>query len=93
MIRAGYLVMETCEDFEQALTLKTGNNFPTGGVLYWAEKNCRVVFQDRKSAMDAINRTEHYRLAFGIEQMPEKKFCHVVPVAFAPSCNKEAPSK
>jgi len=83
MKRIGYLVMESAEDFEQALALKTGCELPSGGVLGWADKDCRAIFKDRKEALKAIDRTEHYRLAFGETMMPEKKFCHIIPVGFA----------
>ena len=78
----GYIVFETCNDYEQSLALLRGDGLPSGGVLYWREdgKPC-AVFQDRASAKAAIERTEHYRLAFGRKDIPERSFCVIVPVA------------
>lgn len=79
----GYLIMERCEDFEQALILRRDAAYPSGGILDWANdraREARAVFPDRASAKAAIRRTEHYRLAFGRTDLPEQKFCVVVPV-------------
>lgn len=41
------------------------------------------MFPDRKSALAAISRTEHYRLAFDGQstiRFPEKRFCIVMSV-------------
>lgn len=85
MKAAGYLVLEACEDYEQVLALCTGGDLPAGGVLEWAEGSIlRTMFASRQDARSAIDRTEHYRLAYGREDLPEKKFCRVVPVASAP---------
>lgn len=78
----GFIVMETAEDYEQGLTLRTGEHLPPGGILDWrGKKDAVAVFPDRASARAAISRTEHYRLAFGNGQLPERKFCKIVPVA------------
>jgi len=80
---SGYLVMERCEDYEQVLTLRRSAEYPSDGILDWADRRDRdacTVFPNRASARAAITRTEHYRLAFGRTDMPEKKFCVVVPV-------------
>lgn len=74
----GYFVVESAEDFEQVLTLDTSKGFPKGGILNWPGKT-RTLFPDRESAKKAIDRTEHYRLAFG-ENYPERKSCKIVPV-------------
>lgn len=83
----GFLIMEQCEDYEQALHLIVGDTLPTGGILGWAgsDRVPRSMFASRQDARAAIDRTEHYRLAFG-HQYPEKRFCRIVPVeAIAPS--------
>lgn len=78
--------MERCEDYEQVLTLRRSAEYPSDGILDWADRRDRdacAVFPNRASARAAITRTEHYRLAFGRTGLPEKKFCVVVPVAQA----------
>jgi len=90
----GYIVMESCEDYEQALILRTGNELPPGGILDWADdrrRTARAMFASRADAVAAINRTEHYRLAFGDSGLPEKKFCSVAPVSPAAAQPKEGP--
>lgn len=77
----GYIVIEACEDYEQPLGLNCSQGLPTGGVLVWVE-GARTVFSSRIEAKKAIDRTEHYRLAYGI-QHPEKKFCKIVPLTAA----------
>ncbi len=81
----GFMVMESCEDYEQALVLSAGNGMPFGGILDYADrsdKDARAVFAERKDARAAIERTEHYRLAYGRWDLPARKFCIVVPVRF-----------
>lgn len=74
--------MESCEHYEQVLALVTGNGLPEGGIVTWADaRNMRTMFATRAGARAAIDRTEHYRLAFGRTDLPEKKYCSVVPVA------------
>lgn len=82
--RIGFIVMETAEDYEQGLTLRTGPALPAAGILDWCARKPReavAVFADQAAARAAIVRTEHYRLAFGRTDLPEKQFCKVVPVA------------
>jgi hypothetical protein len=80
----GYLVMETCDDYEQALCIRADKAYPEGGILDWSTRNSpRAMFGTREAARAAINRTEHYRLAFGRTDLPEKKFCSIAPVQFA----------
>lgn len=77
----GFLVVEYAEDFEQTLKIENGDTLPPGGVLDWRDKrDSAALFPDRKTASDAIDRTEHYRLAFGTNH-PERKRCKIVPVA------------
>ena len=74
----GFLVIESCEDYEQVLSLDVGKDKPAGGILTWANgRNPRVFFPTRKKARDAITRTEHYRKAFGLGDPPEPKMCHI----------------
>lgn len=75
----GYIVMESCEDYELGLCLVVGDALPEGGVLDWRDKQPVTLFDKYSAAMAAINRTEHYRLAFA-SQRPEKKFCKPVPI-------------
>ena len=72
--------MDSCEDYEQALGLREGEHLPDGGILEWTEKD-RAMFDSRKTAFEAIQRTEYYRKAFSDNQIPEKKFCKIVPIA------------
>ena len=81
MKATGYLVMESCDDYEQALALLVGDKLPPGGVLGWAGAKPVALFSCRYDARNAIDRTEHYRLAYGRPDMPEKKQCRVVAVA------------
>lgn len=62
-----YLVVETCEDWEQPLRLVRGPHYPAAGLLDWGEPAARA----------AIARTEHYRLAFGDLNLPERRWCQV----------------
>lgn len=81
----GYIVMETAEDFEQGLRLVTGDKYPKDGILSWRTSNSQpvAVFRTPADARAAINRTDHYRQAFGTTD-PEKRFCRVTPVRMAP---------
>lgn len=76
----GYVVVEFCEDYEQVLRLCMRPGQPKEGVLNWADKEPRAIFPSRTDAHAAINRTEHYRLAFGLKDFPEKRYCRVIPV-------------
>lgn len=78
-----YMVFESCDDYEQALVLLRGGDLPQGGILSWAEKrknDPRATFATRKDARDAVTRTEHYRLAFGRTDLPEKALCYIAPI-------------
>ena len=78
----GYLVMERCEEWEQPLALERGPSLPPGGLLVWANRVSEPValFETRALAMEAVVRTDHYRLAYQSLRHPEKRFCVVVPV-------------
>lgn len=76
---SGFIVVEKCEEYEQPLGLKLGAGTPPGGVLEWTN-GARAVFASRAAAKAAIDRNEHFRLAFGDSDRPEKKFCQIVPV-------------
>jgi hypothetical protein len=75
----GFIVIEKAEDFEQPLGLEHGKNIPAGGLLVWTD-GARAVFPDRKSAREAINRTDHYQKAFDSTDYPVAIFCKIVPV-------------
>ena len=83
----GYIVMEFCDDYEQALRLKHDAQTPPLGVLDWGTP--AALFATRADARAAIARTEHFSKAFGVPQngapgsMPAKKDCRITPVAFA----------
>ena len=83
-----YLVMESTDDYEQSLCIEHGAYLPAAGVLCWRGKEAATAFADRATARGAIERTEHYRLAFGTNH-PEKRFCKIVPVDILPE--QEAP--
>lgn len=75
----GYIVVEACEDYEQVLGLKKFAGSPPGGILDWTS-GTRCMFESRQLAKEAIDRTEHYRLAFGLTGaagLPEKKLCRI----------------
>lgn len=79
----GFVVVESCEDYEQTLVLREGKELPPGGILDWADhrsRDARAVFGAKSDARAAIERTEHYRLAYGRSDLPERKLCSVVPV-------------
>lgn len=79
----GFVVVESCEDYEQTLVLREGKELPPGGILDWADRrdrDARAVFATKSDARAAIERTEHYRLAYGRNDLPERKLCTVVPV-------------
>lgn len=79
----GFVVIEAGGDYEQILSIDVGEDKPTGGVLCWAgnSRTPRVFFPTRKMAREAINRTEHYRRAFGDTRMPMREFCRVEMIA------------
>ncbi len=76
----GFIVMESCDDYEQGLALEQSDNLPPGGILNWRESGRVAVFPSRRDARKAIQRTEHYRLAFDSGH-PIKESCIVVPLA------------
>lgn len=77
----GFVVIESCDDYEQILGLEKGDGLPDGGVLTWADSNSPMVaFPTRAEARAAINRTHHYVMAFNSLDAPEKKFCKVAPI-------------
>jgi len=78
MKHLGYMVVDKCEDWEQPLGLNKGEGMPAAGILEWTD-GPRAVFPDRKKALAAIARTDHYRQAFGL-QKPEKRFCKIIPL-------------
>jgi len=79
--RIGFLVIDKCEVHEQPLGLDLSPDKPIGGILEWTD-GPRAVFETRAEAVKAINRTEHYRLAFNSSpSYPEKKFCEIIPLA------------
>lgn len=74
----GFVVIEAAESYEQILALDTSNGLPDGGILTWADdRKLRTFFPTRTAAREAIKRTEHYRLAFGRTDLPEKTYCRV----------------
>lgn len=81
---AGYIVMEYCEDYEQGLRVVQGDGFPPGGILDWCseKRHAVAIFATPAEARAIINRTDHYRLAFGSPNVPEKADCKTVPVKF-----------
>ena len=80
----GFLVIDHAEDWEQPLGLNTSKGMPPGGVLEWTD-GPRAIFPDRKTAREAINRTDHYRQAFSPDFWPNKKFCKIVPTVLIQS--------
>lgn len=78
VIRIGFVVVEFCEDFEQTLAINVGAGLPEAGILNWRSKDePAFVFKSKAEARAAIDRTEHYRLAFS-SQYPEKSSCKIV---------------
>lgn len=82
----GYFVTESCGDYEQVLGMRHDDTTPPLGVLDWTH-GPRALFRNRTDARSAIERTEHFRLAWnfsaGSSGLPEKKFCKIIPVADA----------
>ena len=78
-----FLVVEFADEeaIQQPLALNDSDGLPPGGILDWPDNRFLVtVFTSRKQVQDTINRTEHYRLAFGSHLAPEKRFCRIVPI-------------
>ena len=85
-----FVVIEQCEDYEQILALDVSESLPAGGILTWASGSLnRVFFPTRKTARAAIDRTEHYRLAFRRTDLPEKALCRIEVIANAEKCLPE----
>jgi hypothetical protein len=80
---AGYLVMESCEDYEQALGLLITKTTMPKGVLFWASccnPAAPHLFTTRAEAREAIERTHHFARAFSHNDYPEKCHCSIVRV-------------
>lgn len=78
----GYIVLEQADEFEQVLGLDVSTGMPPGGILTWADDRAmRVFFPTRQEARAAIERTEHYRKAFGRTDLPSKAYCRIEPIA------------
>jgi hypothetical protein len=78
----GFIVFEQDDEcnFEQALKLITGDDVPRKGILAWKnQRESAAVFPTRKEARAAIDRTEHYRLAYE-NNSPQRKNCKIHPV-------------
>lgn len=75
----GYVVVESCEEYEQWLALDSSDElFPVEGVLTWPTTQVPpVVFETRREARAAIERTHHFVKAFGVEGFPERRDCTV----------------
>lgn len=79
----GYIVVESGNDFEQVLCLETGDDMPANGILCWPNEGFdRHVFESRKAARSAINRTYHYSVAFENRGMPDMKHCFIKVVNY-----------
>lgn len=90
LVPAGWVVIESADEFEQILSLNADQEMPPGGILTWADHaRPRVFFRSHKMAKDAILRTEHYRKAFGYKTLPEARFCRVQRIAEVMSPDKE----
>ena len=74
-----YIVTEGCDEWEEVLGIMHGPKLPSEGILTWTE-GTRASFLTRKLAREAIQRTEHFRKAFSLKDLPEKAYCRVVPV-------------
>lgn len=80
-MKKGFVVLETCTDYEQILCLEQGDHLPLAGLLTWPGEGFeRHIFSVRSDARAAIERTHHYAKAFGFVNMPEKQYCKIVPV-------------
>ena len=76
-----YVVVESCEDYEQVLALERNAKYPDGGLLVWPEPGVRRHgFTTRGEARAAINRTHHYVEAFGKSGFPLRQFCRIHPI-------------
>lgn len=80
----GYIVMEHCQDYEQALAIDHDPRYPPEGLLDWSDK-AKTLFPSRRSARAAINRTHHFEKAFGDCRLPKRALCKIVAVVAAPA--------
>lgn len=82
-MKKGYMVIDSCEEYEQILCLEKGDGLPENGVLTWPNGGLdRIIFPDKKSARKALQRTHYYALAFGRTDMPDKAWCKIVGVSW-----------
>ena len=67
--RIGMIAMDMGPDgLGQLMTLRTGSEHPRGGIIDWCDDNePAFVFPDRQEAKAAIERTYHYKRAFGLD--------------------------
>ena len=87
---SGFVVLESAAEFEQILSLNVSVGMPAGGILTWPDKkNMRVFFLTRKEAREAIKRTEHYRIAYGRTDLPEKANCRIEFIGAVEEQSKE----
>lgn len=83
----GFMVFEVCDEWEQPLCLydkvHPDDKYPEPpemGVLLWCSRpgERAAIFVSRAEARAAINRTEHWLLAHGLDgRMPRKRDCVV----------------
>ncbi len=79
---AGFIVFESCEEWEQPLRLRFGPGLPVRGILDWHGGEPITVFPDRKTAREAIARTEWYARATEKPDMfPRRAICTVRPIS------------
>jgi len=90
----GFMVFESCEDYEQALGLEFGKDIPfSAGALTWQSTDApAALFLTKQQARRAIERTEHLRKALLLSHeadheisvtMPKAADCKIVPVVQA----------
>lgn len=77
----GYIVVDSCEEWEQPLTLEFGSDKPKEGVLAWRAKSSDPahVFELRAEARQALTRTDHWGAAFKV-QVPKNDNCKIIPL-------------
>jgi len=74
-----YLIIDACDEWEQALGLVKNESTPPDGILDWTDgKAVKVaLFPSRASARAAVTRTHHYAHAFGRTNLPQKQNCRI----------------
>lgn len=87
--KLGFMVFERTEQFEQPLGLDVSPGKPDGGILTWTD-DARAVFSKRTDAVQAVIRTEYYRLAFSPQPHPQRSQCVIVPVEMIEITGEEA---